>query len=722
MALLEHILLSFWHHHPDGDTTLIKRAWDFAHAQHEGQLRKSGEPYVVHPMSVAKIVADMGLCVPSICAALLHDVIEDTETTREQIDEMFGEEVSLLVDGVTKLDKVQFSHSEERQAESFRKMLIATVSDIRVLLIKLADRLHNMSTLDPMPQEKRERIAQETRDIYVPLANRLGLSWLKADLDDLSFKYLEPDDYQELARQVRSTQQANTLFIDRVKREITNILAQNELPGKVSGRVKNLYSIYTKMKRKNLEFEQVHDAIAFRVITDTVGNCYGIFGLVHARWMPVPGRIKDYIAMPKPNHYQSLHTTVVGLDGERMEIQIRTLEMNQVAEYGIASHWAYKENTRYTEGDLYNWFREIIDSQEGTESSREFLDSVKGDLHHGEIFVFTPAGEVKNLTQGATALDFAYAIHSEVGNHCVGARINGVQVPLKTPLKSGDNVEILTSKNQKPSLAWLDYVTTTRARTRIRAELRSEQHQQSLKLGRTMLEKALRRHGISFNRVYRSGKLGEVVSKFKAHSADDLIANIGFGKTDEHDVALALLPQEKRDSVPADIRESPFEKIIRKTQRVDSGIIIDGMDNMLVHFPECCHPLPGEPIEGYISRGRGLIIHTRDCPQAAALESERRVRVHWDAQAIATRPVTVRVVSNDKPGILASLTNVFQRKSINITGANCAAENNLASCLFTFEVKNLDQLNDIIKSLRATSGVNDVVRIKRHARAKQHSG
>ncbi|MBN2530948.1 MAG: bifunctional (p)ppGpp synthetase/guanosine-3',5'-bis(diphosphate) 3'-pyrophosphohydrolase [Deltaproteobacteria bacterium] len=713
MAQIDHVLQSFTFHHADGNTDLVMEAYQYSLEKHKGQKRRSGEPYIVHPMSVAKIAADMGLCEPSICAALLHDVVEDTDTTKEEIREKFGKDVALLVDGLTKLDNVHFVHKEERQAESFRKMLIATVDDIRILLIKLADRLHNMSTLAALPPEKQERISQETRDIYAPLAGRLGLAWLKADLDDLSFKYLEPDKYYQLATAVKKTRKERMLFINNVKKELEAVLHSRGFEAEVSGRLKNLHSIHMKMVRKDLEFDKIHDAIAFRVLCDTVEQCYAIFGVIHSKWIPVPGYIKDYIAMPKPNHYQSLHTTVVWDGGERMEIQIRTREMHQINEYGIAAHWAYKEGTQANEKDVYQWLREILENQSDLDDSREFFDSVKVDLLHEDVFVFTPAGEIKTLSAGATPLDFAYAIHTEVGHQCRGARVNGVMVPFDTTLQSGDHVEILTSNEQRPSLAWLDIARTSRARNKIKAFLRTEQREQSLQVGKRLLEKALRREGISYSRMMKTGELDKLAPRYKLANANDVIAAIGYGKLDENSVVYDLLPEDAKEEVKSHIKETAFEKLIRKVKWQDDGIVIDGVDNMLVHFAKCCSPLPGEAVIGYISRGRGIIVHRQGCQQAAYLEKDRQTKVRWSEHATNKRPVKLQIVSGDRPGILATLSNSFQSRHINISTVHCDTSDPAgAVSTFTFPIDNAAQLKDLIRTLKQTKGVYEVTRLQ----------
>ncbi len=713
MVRIDDVIDLYLKKRPQGDISRIQRAYIYSAKQHEGQLRKSGEPYMTHPVGVARIIAEMGLDEPSICAALLHDTIEDTDATREVVAELFGDDVALLVDGVTKLSKVNFTRREERQAESFRKLLIAMSSDIRTLLVKLADRLHNMRTLEHMSEGARERIAQETRDIYAPLSDRLGISWLKADLDDLSFKYLESAKYDDLASRVERTRKARQVFIQKMKKELKGFLTQTGFEVEVTGRLKNLYSIYNKMQEKGVEYEDVFDAIAFRVICKSIPDCYGILGLIHSRWVPVPGRFKDYIAMPKPNHYQSLHTTAVSKGGERVEVQIRTDEMHHIAEYGIAAHWIYKDS-KSGEPSLngFTWLREMLESKDEIRDSKEFLDSVKVDLFRDEVFVFTPRGDVKSLRQGATPIDFAYSIHTEVGNRCSGARINGVQVPLRTKLKNGDMVEVITSKSQRPSPDWLEIVATSRARNKIRAYLRTEQRKQSRQAGQDLLEKSLRRYGCSYNKMLKTGVLENVASQLKFGNVEDLIAAVGYGKVEKEDVVDRLLPEEKRKKPPDELKEGPLEKVFRKVKKPDGGITLDGLDNLLVHFARCCSPLPGEDIVGYVSRGRGIVIHRRDCPRATALDPERRTKVQWSSKAVSSRPVKIRVMTSDRPGVLANLSAIFQTNEININSANCQANGQSQGvCVFTFLVRDLSQLNQIVRALKQSKDVVDVERV-----------
>ncbi|MCK9463287.1 MAG: bifunctional (p)ppGpp synthetase/guanosine-3',5'-bis(diphosphate) 3'-pyrophosphohydrolase [Proteobacteria bacterium] len=702
------------HHalHPNVESTVIQKAYIYASRKHEGQARKSGEPYLVHPLEVAYRVAEMGLDEASICAALLHDTIEDTDTTREELSELFGEDVAELVDGLTKLSKVEFTQREERQAESFRKMLVATARDIRVLLIKLADRLHNMSTLEHLAPEAQERIAQETRDIYAPLANRLGIGWLKAELDDLAFRYLEPEAFADLSQKVEGTRKSRAAYIDRTLRELEQFIAEAGYEVTVSGRLKNLYSIHQKMKAKGLDYEKVYDTIAFRVVCKAIPDCYAIFGLIHSRWTPVPSRIKDYIAIPKPNRYRSLHTTVVGTGGERMEIQLRTEEMHQVNEFGVAAHWAYKEGSGKASVDAFRWVREMLENQDGLSDSREFLDSVKVDLFLDEVFVFTPRGDVISLRKGSTPLDFAFAIHTEVGNHCTGARVNGVQVPFTTELRNGDWIEIMTSKNQRPSTDWLDIAVSSKARNKIRSFLRAEERTQSIQAGRDLLERGLRRFGCSFNRIMKSGELDDLAREFKLSNADDVLAAVGHGRVDKDEVIDRLLPEDKKAAPPSEVRETPFEKVIRKViHGQDAGIVLDGVDNLLIRFARCCNPLPGEEVVGYVSRGRGIVVHRRNCSKAAVLDPQRQTKVQWAATAVSQRPVCLQVLTANRPGILAELSSVFVTKGINLDSANCqASHSDRGVNTFTFSVKDLEQLNGVVRTLKQIKGVYEILR------------
>jgi guanosine-3',5'-bis(diphosphate) 3'-pyrophosphohydrolase len=701
MVRIDDILDKYLEKRPGEDISKIQRAYIYSAKQHEGQLRKSGEPYMVHPLSVAQIVVAMGLDESSICSALLHDTIEDTSTTAEDLNRLFGQEVAGIVDGVTKLSGVNFKRKEGRQAESFRKFLMAMTKDIRVLLLKLADRLHNMRTLNHMSDSAKERIAEETRDIYAPLADRLGIAWLKAELDDLSFQYLEPTICTELSSQVEKLRKSREQFIQKTILELEDHLKQSGFEVTVAGRLKNLYSIYKKMIIKGVEYEDVHDAVAFRVICKSIRDCYGVLGMVHARWIPVPGRFKDYVAMPKPNRYQSLHTTVINREGDRIEVQIRTDEMHRIAEDGVAAHWAYKEHRAPTSADAtYNWLKELVENQHDVRDSKEFIDSIKVDLFQDEVFVFTPKGDVKSLPQGATPIDFAYAVHTEVGNHCTGARVNGLQVSLRTKLHNGDTVEVTTSKTQRPSTDWLEFVASSRARNKIRTLLRAEEREQSRAVGHDLMEKVLRKYGRSLGKVTKEGLLDKAAQELKFGNIEDLLAAVGCGRLEASDVLQYLLPEEER------------VKVIRKVTKQDEGIIVDGMENLLIRFARCCEPMPGEDIVGYVSRGRGIVVHRMSCPRAAVLDSERRTKVQWSERAVSQRPVAIKVTTTDRAGILATLGGIFQKMDININSANCQAEgDSTAANIFTFNVRDVAELNKLTRAIRQTKGVMEVERI-----------
>jgi GTP diphosphokinase / guanosine-3',5'-bis(diphosphate) 3'-diphosphatase len=713
MVRIDDILDVYLVKRPGEDIARIQRAYIYSAKQHEGQIRKSGEPYMTHPLSVAMIVAEMGLDEASICAALLHDTIEDTNSTAAELSRLFGDDVAQLVDGVTKLSGVNFTRKEERQAESFRKLLMAMTKDIRVLLLKLADRLHNMRTLEFMSETSRERIAAETRDIYAPLADRLGIAWMRAELDDIAFQYLEPAMYVDLSSSINRLQKAREQFIKKTISDIDTFLTQAGFSVKVTGRLKNLYSIYRKMYDKGVSYEDVHDEIAFRVLCETVQDCYGILGMIHSRWMPVPGRFKDYIAMPKPNNYQSLHTTVINKEGDRIEVQIRTEEMHRIAEYGIAAHWAYKEKRDVdSDGSGYNWLRELMENQHELRDAREFIDSVKVDLFTDEVFVFTPKGDVRSLPLGSTPIDFAYAIHTEVGKRCMGARVNGAQVPLKTQLRNGDTVEIITSKNQRPSPGWLDMVASSRARNKIRAFLRAEQREQSRHAGHELMEKALRRYGRSYSKLVKQGALQKVAADLKFGNAEDLVSAVGCGKVEAADVLDRIIPEAERSKSVEEPKENPFKKVIRKVTKQDGGIVVDGMENLLIRFARCCDPMPGEEIVGYVSRGRGIVVHRRDCSRAAVLDPERRTKAQWSQSAVSHRPVALKVTTTHQTGILAMLSSIFQKQDININSANCQADGgNQAENIFTFNVKDIGQLTRLMRIIRQTKGVLGVERI-----------
>ncbi|MEM9192629.1 MAG: bifunctional (p)ppGpp synthetase/guanosine-3',5'-bis(diphosphate) 3'-pyrophosphohydrolase [Myxococcota bacterium] len=701
-------------YHASADTGLIDRAYEYSSRMHDGQKRKSGDPYFVHPASVADIIADMKLDTASICAALLHDVVEDTDASRTDIESMFGEEVAFLVDGVTKLGRINFTCKEDQQAESFRKLLIAMARDIRVLLVKLADRLDNMRTLEHMRVDKQERIARETLEIYAPLAARLGIHWLKAELEDLSFRYLYPDAHKDLTRKVKKASRDSERYIVDVSRRLQKMLIERGFAVEVQGRVKHLYSIFRKMRRNNLEFEDIQDFVAFRILMENVADCYAALGVVHSQWTPIPGRFKDFVALPKPNMYQSLHTTVIGPGHRRIEVQIRTHEMHSTAEFGIAAHWQYKQQTGgldARDAARFAWLRQMLEFQQEVDDPAEFFESVKVDLFPDEVYVFTPKGDVKTFPRGASPLDFAYSIHSEVGHHCVGARINGAMVPLRHKVKNGDVVEILTNNNQTPSKDWLDFVVTARARSRIRTYLRSQERDKSVKLGKELLEREMHKQSLSFSRYFKNGDVKRLMAHFKVNTVEEIFAQIGYGKLNGSDVVDVIAPRE--DSSARDsMRPSLIERTVRAVTRRDtSGITIEGIEDILVRYAKCCNPVPGDSITGWITRGRGVTVHRRECPKVMELDPQRRVEVSWANSAKVELPVQMRVVTSDKPGILANVSSTFTEAGVNINEANCRTADGRAVNLFQFAVHDVKALRSLMRQIQRIDGVIDVERV-----------
>jgi GTP pyrophosphokinase len=716
MHQLDQILSEVAGYHPAADVGLIRRAYQFAAQAHDGQTRKSGDPYVTHPLAVAQVIAELKLDVASVCAGLLHDCVEDTSATVEQLGEQFGKEIAFLVDGVTKLGKLPYSTREEQQAENFRKMLLAMARDIRVILVKLCDRLDNMRSLHHLPPEKQERIAAETMQIYAPLANRLGIQWIKVELEDLAFKYLYAGEYEQLAQEIAKTRSERLDYIHHVEKLIHKEMADNGVPCEVYGRAKHLWSIYTKMKRTQRPFEEIHDAIGFRVITDSQMHCYQALGVAHSTWTPIPGRFKDYIALPKPNLYQSLHTAVIGPKGERIEVQIRTQDMNTVAEHGIAAHWKYKEGKPVALEDdkKFAWLRQLMESQKELRDPTEFLESVKIDLFGDEVYVFTPGGDVKALPKGSCPIDFAYAVHSSIGDHCSGARVNGMIVPLRYQLRNGDTIEIITSPNQKPNKDWLKLVKTARARTKIRYLLRQEQREKAVALGSDLIDKALRKHDTTIARAEKQLKVA--AQELRCQTVDELIVQVGYGKITVQQVLEKALPNlaKKGDGELAPKAESMLKTLLRKVTRrtTSSGIKVAGEEDILVRFAKCCSPLPGDPIVGFITRGRGVTVHRRDCDKGLDLDPERRVDVEWDGHSKTQHEVAIQVLCANKPGLLANISQSFTDQGVNISQAHCrATEDGRAVNTFHASVRDLDQLKQVIRSLSRIKGVFSVDRV-----------
>ncbi|HEX3762340.1 MAG TPA: bifunctional (p)ppGpp synthetase/guanosine-3',5'-bis(diphosphate) 3'-pyrophosphohydrolase [Kofleriaceae bacterium] len=714
MHQLDQIITELAGYFPSADLPLVRRAYEFAAQAHDGQTRKSGDPYVTHPLAVAQIIAELKLDVASVCAGLLHDCVEDTSATVEQLGDLFGKEIAFLVDGVTKLGKLPYSTREEQQAENFRKMLLAMARDIRVILVKLCDRLDNMRSLHHLPAEKQERIASETMQIYAPLANRLGIQWVKVELEDLAFKYLYPGEYEQLAAEVAKSRGERLEYIHHVEKLIHKEMTEHGVPCDVMGRAKHLWSIWQKMKRTQRPFEEIHDAIGFRVITDTQMHCYQGLGVAHQTWTPIPGRFKDYIALPKPNLYQSLHTAVIGPRGERIEVQIRTREMNLVAEHGIAAHWKYKEGSVASVDDKkFAWLRQLMENQKELRDPTEFLESVKIDLFGDEVYVFTPQGDVKALPKGACPIDFAYAVHSNIGDHCSGSRVNGMIVPLRYQLRNGDTVEIITSPNQKPNKDWLKLVKTARARTKIRYLLRTEQRDKAVVLGNDLLDKALRKHNTTLARAEK--QLAAAAKELRCVTVDELVIQIGYGKITTQQVLEKALPElSKKEHEPPARTESMLKTLLRKVTRrtSTSGIKVAGEEDILVRFAKCCSPLPGDPIVGFITRGRGVTVHRRDCDKGLDLDPERRIDVEWDGNGKAQHEVAIQILCADKPGLLAHISQSFSDQGVNISQAHCrATEDGRAVNTFHASVKDLDQLKSVIRSLSRIKGVYSVDRV-----------
>ncbi|HET6344702.1 MAG TPA: bifunctional (p)ppGpp synthetase/guanosine-3',5'-bis(diphosphate) 3'-pyrophosphohydrolase, partial [Myxococcota bacterium] len=647
----------------------------------------------------------------SIVTGLLHDTVEDTLVTLPDIETLFGAEVAVLVDGVTKLSQIRFDTDEHKQAENFRKMLVAMAKDIRVILVKLADRLHNMRTLGYLPPAKQRRIAQETMDIYAPLANRMGVNWVKSELEDLSFQYLQPQAYEELRKRITDLTERREDYVKEVVEVLKEELNNCGIQCTVEGRPKHLYSIHKKMAARHIEFEQVYDAIAFRVVVDTLSQCYEVLGHVHSLWHPIPGRFKDYIAMPKPNQYQSLHTSVIGPKGERIEIQIRTAEMHRVAEEGIAAHWEYKEKRKVGDKNKqqFAWLRQLLEWQQDLKDPNEFLDTVKYDLFVDEVFVFTPRGEVISLKRGATPVDFAFSIHTEIGTHCAGAKVNGRMVPLRYELKNGDMVEIITNLQQRPSKDWLSFVRTGRARSKIRAIVQAEERSRSKDLGRELLERELKRYGLSMQKYVKDGTLQKVAEESRHRSLDALFVALGYGRSTAQQVIEKLVPGK----LPAEQPPSMLGQIFRKVaRRSTGGVMVQGIEDVLVRYGRCCNPLPGDPIIGFVTRGRGITVHLPSCSRALDADPARRIDVSWDPRGTFSRPVAIRVLTADRPGILATVSQAFTDNGVNISQANCKVTD-ADRAINTFEVliKDAEQLRKVVNEIKAVKGVLGVERL-----------
>jgi GTP pyrophosphokinase len=695
---------------PGADLALVQRAYRFSEVSHQGQHRASGEPYLSHPLEVASLLVNFKMDVTTVTAGLLHDVLEDTKATKADLEREFGKEIADLVDGVTKIGKLAFSSREERQAENFRKMLVAMARDLRVLMIKLADRLHNMRTLDYLATDKARKVAQETLDIYAPLAHRLGMAKVKAELEDLALRALHPDAYLELQRRVAKRRLEREADINHVIAIIERKLSEVGIESQIRGRPKHFYSIWKKMHDQGREFDEIYDLTAVRVITGSVRDCYGSLGVIHSLWKPVPGRFKDFIAMPKVNMYQSLHTTVIGPKGDPIEIQIRTWEMHRIAEEGIAAHWLYKEKKTGKDklDDSLLWLRQLMETQQDMQDPQQFLDAVRVDLFPDEVYVFTPKGDVKALPEGATPIDFAYGVHTKVGEHCVGAKVNGKLVPLRYTLRQGDIVEIVTSPNQHPSRDWLKFVKSTRARTKINQWLKIEERARSIELGREMFEREAKKYRLNPSALLSGDDLPRVASDLGYPGGDDLLAAVGYGKASVHQLLNKLAPGALLETVERPKTAGP--------RKADQGVRIRGVDDLLVRFAKCCNPLPGDHIVGFITRGRGLTVHARDCLTVAksVLDRERIINVEWDVEEPAKRPVRIAVyIGNDRPGLLSEITGAISSRNGNITKAEVTVTDDRRGINnFVVEVADLGQLQEIMTAIRDVPDVINVERVR----------
>ncbi|RLC26781.1 MAG: GTP pyrophosphokinase [Deltaproteobacteria bacterium] len=713
MIRLNDITSEILQYHPNANIDLVEKAYVYSAKVHQGQIRLSGEPYLSHPLEAAYILAQLKMDVVCIAAGLLHDVLEDTRAELEELRELFGKETANIVDGVTKISKMQFSSNKKRQAESVRKMILAMSSDIRVILVKLADRLHNMRTLGFQPPEKQRIIARETLDIYAPLAGRMGIQWIKSSLEDLSLYHLEPEIYEKIKTETAQRRDESERFITEVAALLKARLEEVGIQATIKGRPKHFYSIYKKMVDQNLTVNQVYDMLGFRVIVNSIRECYAVLGHVHSMWKPVQGRFKDYISVPKANMYQSLHTTVVTPWGQRMEVQIRTWAMDRVASAGIAAHWKYKEGiAEKTDQKQFEWLQQLLEWQKSLKDPVEFLETVKVDLFPNEVYVFTPRGEVKEFPKGATPVDFAYAIHSEVGEKCTGAIVNGKMVPLRYQLKTGDIVEIITSPKQHPSKNWLEFVRTSRARTKIRQWLNSQVREESISLGRDILERALAEAHLTLPNILKSEQFKAVSEELSFHSSEDLVAQIGLGKISATRVIGRLKP---RLGIKDDKSLGIVSKVVdrMKRRRNGNGIRVKGVSDMLVRFADCCHPIPGEKVIGFITRGRGITIHHENCRHLKSADPERLVDVSWETTSDEIYLARLKVVSVERKGILADISSIITQKDANIIQADVKTTTDQKGIgYFTVEVKNYKQLQEIIGEMKKVKGVLIVERLQ----------
>jgi GTP pyrophosphokinase len=718
---------------PSEDVSLIRKAWDFCVKHHEGQMRASGEPYIIHPLEVAEVLAELKMDATSIAAGLLHDSVEDTPATNEEIAEKFGDQVAHIVEGVTKIDKIQFANREDRQAENVRKMLLAMVSDVRVVLIKLADRLHNMRTLEHLQPDRQEAIARETQDIYAPLAHRLGMGKVRGELEDLAFRYTDPVSYEKVSAAVEARRIEGEQFLRGVEETLVEQLRENGIEARVEWRIKRLYSIFQKIERSKVSFDQVYDLLALRVITQDVAACYAVFGLIHTLWRPVPGRIKDFIAIPRANRYQSLHTTVMGASGHQFEVQIRTEEMHRIAEEGIAAHWKYKAGdgaVTARDEERLNWIRQLVEWQKEMTDPNEFLSSLKMDLYPDEVYTFTPKGKVVVVPADGTPIDFAYTIHTEVGHTCVGAKVNSRMVPLRTKLRTGDIVEIVTQKDHKPSRDWLTFVKSPRARNKIKHWLNEDQRRRAVEIGRKLLEREARKFKVPMNQI-SDQDLGRIANEYGVATAADMLATLGSGKHSAHQILNKLAPgyanlgdaEPAPETRPGVGGEAGMSDAVRKLHLTGSDSLqVEGQNDLLVYRARCCNPIRGEEIVGYVTRGKGVAVHARSCPNVQNLlyESDRRISVEWSRVGDQTAgkpqryPVKITVFCDDRTGMLKELTATISDDNTNIRGVEMRHdEDGEAIIEFVVEAEDVRHLNRMVLGLRRVAGVRAVQRTQK---------
>lgn len=709
------------------DTKIILKAYNYAKEKHGTQCRKSGEPYIIHPVQVAYILADIGLDESTICAALLHDVVEDTEVTHEDLVRDFGEEIANMVAGVTKLGELRYQAStEERQVENYRKMFLAMGKDIRVIIIKLADRLHNLRTLKYLRRDRQIANAKETMELYAPLANRLGIYSLKWELEDLAFKYLYPEEYRELVEGIDKKREERLKFIEKIMGDIRGALKKQKIEAEVTGRAKHLYSIYRKMKRDNKTLDQIYDLFALRILVNSVKDCYTALGVVHEMYSPMPGRFKDYIAVPKPNMYQSIHTTLLGEKGTPFEVQIRTWEMHRIAEYGIAAHWAYKEANYGKKGkqvvevtnDKLSWLRETLEWQQDMKDPQEFLNTLKTELFEDEVYVFTPKGKILVLPREATPIDFAYSIHEEIGNHMVGCKINSKMMPIITKLKSGDIIEIMTSDSQKgPSRDWLKFIKTTKAKSKIQSWFKKEQRTENIEKGKDLIEKEIKRIGISHDELFKQDYINAALDRYKFKNLEEMYASVGFGAISPVKIISRMLEEYRKAHKEENI-EQKIEELTSKRKHIkpsNTGVVVKGIENCLVKLSKCCNPVPGDNIIGYITKGRGVSVHRTDCVNVKDLikEEDRIIDVYWYTEETAAYNVDITVFANDRAGLLAEVIQVLGNVKTKLIALNSkTTKEHIATIEITIEVENIEELNKVLKELRKIDSVYEVARKK----------